>query len=88
MGDDSHLNLTAAIGDRLVARAHEGGFLRHADAVAAIRAVMDGHTPYVDYEEQRPYCRHCYDSDGDSRPWPCATVSAIAKALGVVEDAT
>lgn len=76
-------DLSAAIRERLEAHAWEDGFLRHADAVAAIDAVLLGHIPFVDCQDQQRYCRHCYDSDGDNRPWPCATVSVIAEKLGV-----
>lgn len=81
-------DLTQKIKERCEARADDLLFLRHAQAVAVIRAVLDLHRPgqaQRHYGDRRPVCRHC--NDGRSVPeWPCKTLLAVASALGVRED--
>lgn len=69
-----------AIRERLEAHAWEDGFLRHADAAAAIQAVLDLHPP-ID-RGTGPQCAGCATTVTFT-PWPCGTVIVVADALGV-----
>ena len=80
-------DLSAAIRERLEAHAWEDGFLRHADAVAAIQAVLDLHPPVPGLPGSgMRFCLTCW-LPGSERmepaPWPCNTVTRIAEKLGV-----
>lgn len=53
---------------------------------AVVRAVLDLHAPYVFYEDTASgirSCASCCDEDGDPVLWPCPTVVALARGLGV-----
>lgn len=66
--------------DRIERRlqAHTGDelFLRHAEAVRAIRAVIQAHVPW-ESSPARGHCARC------GRPHPCPTVRAVGAALNV-----
>lgn len=52
---------------------------------AALTAVLDRHKPGMEVYGART-CRHCYevmDADHETAAYPCPTVRAIAKELGV-----
>jgi hypothetical protein len=53
--------------------------------LAALRAVVELHAPVFNFEgSQIPNCRGC-DKPRTARrpPWPCRTVQAIARELGI-----
>lgn len=72
-------DLKREIRKRLVAHAGHPLFLEHEDAVRAISAVLDAHSPW----ESEPWKGRCTRCAGQS---PCSTVRVIAGALGVRED--
>jgi hypothetical protein len=78
-------DLETEIRQRLAAHAQDEGFLRHSEAVAALRAVLDLH-PTSDVDglivNGRPAreCKSCGLLLGEQR---CRTVLAVARELGV-----
>jgi hypothetical protein len=73
-------DLETEIRQRLDAHAQDEAFLRHAEAVAALRAVLDIHKP-VD-RGTGPQCVGCA-THVTFTDWPCRTVLAVARELGV-----
>lgn len=50
---------------------------------AALLAVVDIHTPSELFYGTGYVCSKCYNGTDVNLPWPCPTVLAIAKGLGV-----
>lgn len=49
----------------------------------ALRVVAELHKPHSHPSGLGPYCNACEGGYEGRSPWPCATASAIARALGV-----
>lgn len=68
---------------RLAATPGHPLYLEHRDAIRAISAVLDLHTPKEaqrTFGDKRKVCASC--DDGRSRPvWPCPTITMMASAL-------
>jgi hypothetical protein len=75
----------SALRDRLQFTAEAPGGAYKAAAIAALEAVLDIHKPLSIYG-YTPTCDHCIEDVcgmAEYVNWPCATVAAVADALGV-----
>jgi hypothetical protein len=49
----------------------------------ALRAVVELHAPHDRLMGGPIVCGHCNGTHGEDDPWPCSTIQAIARELGV-----
>jgi hypothetical protein len=87
VADDLHQKLLAELDDRYVDILAEQRLGR--SLVEALRAVVELHAP-VPYFEHTPDWLVCHGCDLDGYdaqhpPWPCSTIQAITRELGVVD---